>query len=82
MDLKIVNASGTPQPLDIDLQGASSVGSTAKLISLSANNPKDTNTITEPTKIIPVESTIPASGTHLNHAFAPYSINVVEIPVK
>ena len=82
MDLKIVNASATPQSLDIDLQGASSVGSTAKLTTLSATTPRDTNTITEPTKIVPVESTIQTSGTHLNHTFAPYSISVVEVPAK
>lgn len=82
MDVKIVNASAKAQPLTIDFQGASSLGSAAKLISLSANNPKDTNTIKNPTKIVPQESTVQTDGTRLTATFAPYSINVVELPVK
>ncbi len=82
MDLKIVNASSTPQPLNIDFQGASSIGSTGTLTSLSATNPKETNSINAPAKIAPMETTIQTSGTHLSHTFAPYSINVVELPVK
>jgi alpha-L-arabinofuranosidase len=82
LDLKVVNASPTPQAVDISLQGTSNVGNSATLISLRAQSPRETNSITEPTKIVPVESSVPVTGTHLKQTFAPYSINVVELPVK
>lgn len=82
LEVKIVNAASTPQPLNIDLQNAAAAGAPAKLITLSATNPRDTNTIKEPTKIVPAESTVPLSGNSLQHTFAPYSINIIEIPTR
>ncbi len=82
VDVKVVNAAAAPQAMDIDLQGASSVGATGKLISLTAQSTKQTNSIEEPKKIVSVENSITATGTHLTHTFAPYSINVIEISVK
>src|SRR6185437_14392294 len=82
LEVKIVNAASTPQPLNIDLQNAAAAGAPAKLITLSATKPRDTNTIKEPTKIVPAESTVPLSGNNLQHTFAPYSINIIEIPTR
>lgn len=95
LEVKIVNAASTPQPLNFQVQGVHIAGDKLKWTSLSATNPRDTNTITAPTRIVPVERTISvgkmtvSAGTvQMNPVFippttfAPYSINVLEIPTK
>ena len=54
--LKLVNASSTPQPLRLQFKGASTIDKTGKLITLSAKTTAATNSITQPTAIMPVES--------------------------
>jgi alpha-N-arabinofuranosidase len=52
------------------------------LIRLSAENPTDTNSITEPTKIVPVTSKATGLGNTFTQTFAPLSINVLQIETK
>lgn len=70
--LKLVNPQTVAQPVKIDLKGVVSVAPTATAITLAAN-PEETNSIQEPTKVVPVRSqvngikpsfkyTIPANG--------------------
>ena len=56
--LKMVNASSVAQSLSIRLRGATHVGGSGKLISLSAHGPEETNTLSVPTRIKPVESVL------------------------
>src|SRR5205823_11430305 len=80
--LKLVNASSKPQALDIKLEGASGVKSNARLTSLSAKTPDETNTISEPAKIVPVQSTVKNVGAEFRHTLPPYSIHVLELDLK
>jgi alpha-N-arabinofuranosidase len=77
--LKVVNATSDTQPLSIALDGASSVGRQATLITLSGKSPNATNSITNPDAIVPVEHQIQVAGPKFEHSFAPYSINVLEL---
>jgi len=77
--LKAVNASSLPQPIDITLAGASEVQNDGKLIRLSAKTPNETNSISEPAKIVPVESTVNNIGSSFRHVLPPFSIEVLEI---
>jgi alpha-N-arabinofuranosidase len=79
--LKLVNASSNPQPVAIRLDGTGTVSETATLISLAAAVPASTNTITDPTRVIPMTSTISAA-TSFKHTMPAYSIQVLEISVK
>ena len=79
--LKLVNASSNPQAVAIQLDGAGTVSETATLISLAGAVPASTNTITDPTRVIPVTSTISAA-TSFKHTMPAYSIQVLEISVK
>ena len=74
--LKLVNASSTPQPVEINLSGAKLAG-TAKLVSLTAQDTQATNTIDDPDRIVPVESTLSVSS-RLRHTLPGYSIQVIE----
>ena len=77
--LKLVNASSFVQPVDIKLQGAAQITKSGKLISLSAHTPQETNTLSAPTRIKPVETTLHAIGASVKHTLPPYSIEVLEL---
>jgi alpha-N-arabinofuranosidase len=55
--LKLVNPEASAQVLKIELAGADSIAPTATAITLAAN-PEDTNSLEEPTKIVPKTSTV------------------------
>ncbi len=80
--LKIVNTLGTPQNINIKLEGLSKVASTATLVVLKADKPDDTNTITEPMKIIPATSQIKGVGKKFTRSFPAYSITVLKMETK
>lgn len=79
--LKLVNASSNPQPVQIDLGGVGSVGGDAKLVTLSGAGLASTNSITDPTRIVPVTSTVKAAR-NFSDTMPPYSIQVLEIMAK
>ena len=80
--LKVVNIASTAQSVQINLKGVTSVAPEGTLTTLSSANPSDTNTITEPTKIVPVTSKASGLGNTFTQTFAPYSINVLQIEAK
>jgi alpha-N-arabinofuranosidase len=80
--LKLVNASSGEQPVQIELAGASSVASTATLVSLAGTNDAETNTISAPKRIVPVTSTIERTAAKFAHTVPPYSVQVIELQAK
>jgi alpha-N-arabinofuranosidase len=79
--LKLVNANSTPQQLVIDLSGAGNIAASATLVTLSGTNPAETNTISAPTRIVPVKSRLDGIGASFNHTVPAYAIEVLEIPI-
>ena len=77
--LKIVNGTSEEKPMSIALHGATGIQPDAKLVTLSGRSPNATNSIDNPTAVVPVESQITNAGPHFEHTFAPYSINVLEL---
>jgi alpha-N-arabinofuranosidase len=77
----MVNASPDAQPLEIELPGGSLAGGEAKLVRLHANSQADTNSITDPRHIVPLETHVPVAGK-FHHEVPGYSIEVLELPVK
>jgi alpha-N-arabinofuranosidase len=80
--LKVVNASSAPQSIDISISGARNVDKAGTLISLSGNDPAQTNTITAPTRIVPVKTPLKNAGAKFSHAVPAYSIQVLELQAK
>ncbi len=80
--LKLVNASSLPQPVEIDMQGAGTVSPTGTLVSLTGTNNADTNTISAPTHIVPVKSTLPGIAAKFTHSVPPYSVQVIKLEAK
>jgi alpha-N-arabinofuranosidase len=80
--LKVVNIAGTAQPVQIAIKGAGTIAPEGTLTTLGSAKPDDTNSITEPTKIVPVVSKAAGLGSSFTQTFAPYSINVLEIDTR
>jgi alpha-N-arabinofuranosidase len=79
--LKLVNASSVPQSVTVDLSGAK-VAKTGSLITLRGTNQTETNTITAPTRIVPVKTTLHDVGENFNHTVPAYAIQVLELQAK
>jgi alpha-N-arabinofuranosidase len=80
--LKVVNTAATPQAVQINLTGVANIAPEGTLVTLSSSNPADTNTITDPAKIVPVTSKAAGLGNTFTRTFAPYSVNVLQIEVS
>jgi alpha-N-arabinofuranosidase len=80
--LKLVNASSTPQPVDLKLAGAASVGASARVVSLSSKTTQDTNTLADPKHIVPIEKTITGVKDSFTYTVPGYAIQVLEVKLK
>jgi alpha-N-arabinofuranosidase len=78
--VKLVNASSAKQDVKISLTGANVKGS-AKLISLSAGTTAATNSITDPKRVVPIETTVKA-GKEFTRTVPGYSVEVLELSVQ
>jgi len=76
--LKVVNRAGSAQFVRVELTGAS-VDSRGQAITLSAGSPDDTNSITEPSRIVPVTTAIDGLGSNFSRVFPAYSITVLKM---
>jgi alpha-L-arabinofuranosidase len=75
--LKLVNPTATPFQAQINLAGARSVASVAKLISLAGD--KDaTNTFAQPANVVPNESSISA-GTEFAHTVPAFAVEFIRV---
>jgi len=77
--LKVVNATGKPQSVDIDLNGVGKLSPEGTLVVIKGDKPEDTNTISDPVKIVPVTSKIKVAGAKFTRTFDPYSVSVLQI---
>jgi len=77
--LKIVNAMGTVQPIDINLIGVGKMKSEATLVVVKGEKPEDTNSITEPTKIVPITTKIKGVAANFKQKLAPYSVSILKL---
>jgi alpha-N-arabinofuranosidase len=77
--LKVVNTSGNPQPVTLNLKGTAKLAADGTLIVLKGDKPEDTNTIDNPEKIVPVTSKLTGISKLFTHTFDPYSVNIIKI---
>ncbi|HZX57942.1 MAG TPA: alpha-L-arabinofuranosidase C-terminal domain-containing protein, partial [Mucilaginibacter sp.] len=80
--LNVVNCLPTIQKVNLKLAGAASVKTGGKVIVMRAESPEDTNTITDPKKIIPVSSAFSGMRKDFNYPFMPYSITILQIETR
>jgi alpha-N-arabinofuranosidase len=80
--LKIVNHNGTPQSIDIKINGVKSVKAKGEAVVMKADSPDDTNSIDDPKKIIPVTEKVDGLAANFTREFPPYSITILELKAK
>jgi len=79
---KIVNRDGAPQPVRIEFNGLATVDAKGQAVTLSAGSPDDTNSIAEPTKVVPTTTTIDVPSRSFTHTCPPYSITVLQMRAR
>ena len=79
--LKLVNASSEPQALRLAMPGAHPAAQ-AKVTRLSAPDTQTTNSIEDPKRLVPVESTVRAGGSDFSLSLPAYSIEVLQIDLR
>jgi alpha-N-arabinofuranosidase len=80
--LKVVNSAGMAQATRIEVGGMARIEPKGEAVVLSAQNPEDTNSITEPAKIVPVTAQVDGLGTEFTRTFPPYSITILRMKGK
>jgi alpha-N-arabinofuranosidase len=75
--LKLVNASSDPKPLTLALTG-SHPASNSKVVRISAPDTQTTNSIEDPKRIVPVESSLHNASSNFSLTLPPYSIQVIQ----
>jgi alpha-N-arabinofuranosidase len=80
--LKVVNAVGTEQTVNVEMNGVSSIDPDGETVVLSASGPDETNSISDPTKLVPVTTKVDGLGTNFTRTFPPYSITVLKMKGK
>ena len=80
--LKVVNVTNEMIEADIHLEGVKKVGPNATLIILLSEKLTDENSLAEPNKIYPKKMTEAINDVHFLHAFQPYSLTILRIPVQ
>jgi alpha-N-arabinofuranosidase len=80
--LKVVNTIATPQVVKIELIGAKKITPIGQAITLSSAKPDDTNSITEPIKIVPVKTDVDGLGAQFSRTFPAYSVTILVITTQ
>jgi alpha-N-arabinofuranosidase len=77
--LKVVNTAGSARPIKIQINGVKSVNSNAEAVVLAGKSLDDTNSMTEPNKIVPRTETMDSLGANFQREFPAYSITVFKL---
>jgi alpha-L-arabinofuranosidase len=80
--VKVVNRAAAAQPVRVAISGLAAVEPRGQSITLSASGPDDTNSITEPSKIVPVTASVDGLGANFTREFPPYSITILQMKEK
>jgi alpha-L-arabinofuranosidase len=80
--LKVVNTSGSARPITIQINGATKIEPEGERVSLVGQSLNDTNSIEEPSKIVPRTEKAEALSASFTREFPPYSITVLKLKTK
>ncbi|MBB6147007.1 alpha-N-arabinofuranosidase [Silvibacterium bohemicum] len=80
--IKLVNATSDIKPVSIALDGAPDVKNIAKVVTLRAGTLAATNSIRQPTTIVPIESRFERAASEFTYELPPYSIQVIRLETK
>lgn len=77
--LKVVNASAQPLETELVLSGVPKLAPTARLITLTHDDPTAENTLDHPTRVAPVETTLNVAGPTFSRVLPGNSLSVIRL---
>ena len=80
--VKLVNSTDAAHPVRVELSGVSKVESAGKAIVLTSAKPEDTNTLAEPSKVVPISNMVADFGPTFTRDLPPYSVTVLVLNTK
>ena len=80
--VKLVNTADTAQSVHITLTGAHSISPMGTALTLSSPDLSAVNTITDPTRIVPVTALVPGISRDFTYTAVPNSVTVLQIQAK
>ena len=80
--LKVINIATTPVSVDIQVPGILKVSPTASLTTLTGEKLSDENSLAEPKKVAPVQSSLTGVGPAFTCVFKPISMTVVRLGTR
>lgn len=80
--VKVVNRGSAPQPVRVQVSGVAGNAPKGQLVELAGSGPEDTNSITQPAKIVPVTTNVDGLGADFTLTFRFYSVSVLLIKGK
>jgi alpha-N-arabinofuranosidase len=79
--LTLVNTSATARPVHINLAGAKPLAKGGKTFVMSSSDLKAENSLTQPTRVAPVEGQLPLRSSEFDFTLAPNSLTVLRVGV-
>jgi alpha-N-arabinofuranosidase len=77
--VKVVNRDSTTRDVRFQLEGVTGIQPKGQVVALAGSGPEDTNSITQPVKIVPVTAAVDGLSADFTRSFPPYSVNVLLI---
>ncbi len=77
--IKVVNASGKDQPVNMKIAGAKKLSASATISVMQSDDLYSINSFENPTNISPKESVIPVKNKAINYPIPSYSFSVIKI---
>ena len=80
--LKVVNTAGAVQRINVQIKGAKAIRAKGEAVVLAASKLDDTNSITEPNKVVPRTEKVSGLSADFTREFPAYSVTVLKLNSK
>jgi alpha-L-arabinofuranosidase len=80
--IKAINSSAESIPATLNLRGIDRISPQAQVTELTSAALADNNSLEEPAKVVPVESTIRPTSPNFQHTFPPYSLTILRLKTR
>lgn len=80
--VKAINSGAESVPATLNLRGVARTSPAIQATVLKSATLADNNSLDEPAKVIPMESTINATGSKFQHEFPPYSLTILRLKTQ
>ena len=77
--LKVVNASSQALATDIGFSGVARITGPARAMVLTSEKPTDENSLTNPSKVVPIAQSMDVAGSSIHHQFPGNSVTVIRV---